>query len=171
MEEENKNLPEVLEALPDNRSLFEKRGGLIGLRFQKIAELISRGTDIPVVAEEMGLVERTIYALLRKKPEIMQEAYRLVKERHKQSDLLLVNLHRTALEKLQEALESGNLDIQDKAIKQILALTRPPKSGEATTPAIQQFFSNVVADPLVTKEESLDDIILRKRKERGLPND
>lgn len=162
-------LPEKIEEKP----LLEKRKGLVGLRYQKIAELLSRGVDVKIVAEEVGITPKSLYTILQNKPEVIEEAYRLVKERHKQTDFLIVDLYRDALEKIQEHLHSGDLDAEEKAITKVLSLTKPPKDGEEVRPVVNQFFSGVSQESGKEEkdEETLDEIIIRKRKERGLPND
>lgn len=161
-----------MDDLPEEISLVEKRKGLVGLKYQTIAELLSRGATVKIIAEEIGITTKSLYNILHDKPEIIEEAYRLVKERHKQSDFLLVDLYRTALEKIQEHLQSGDKDIEEQAIAKVLSLTKPPKDGEARA-VVNQFFSGITESSTDGKEteETLDEIILRKRKERGLPND
>lgn len=134
---------------------------------QMVAQLASRGFETAVIAEEVGLTPNRVPQILRTE-EVINEINRLTAERFEESDRLLAALYLKALTKLDEHLDHQNPEIQVKAIDKVLRFYEPKDEG--AHPLVAQFFAGKHALHS-EKEESLDDLILRKRRERGLPVD
>jgi predicted transcriptional regulator len=132
-----------------------------------VAQLASRGFETAVIAEEVRLTPNRVRQILRTE-EVISEISRLAAERFEEGDRLLPTLYQEALAKLGQHLDSPNVEVQARAIDRVLKFYEP--KDERGRPLVAQFFAGV-HESQEEREESLDEIILRKRQERGLPND
>jgi hypothetical protein len=135
-------------------------------RHHLVAELAARGHATSLIAQETGLTPKRIRQILRIE-EVNAEIYKITAEIFSEGDRHLANLYQKSLVKLDEHLDSPNLEIQDKAIEKVLRFFQP-KGEVKAKPLIAQFFSGMQQEDQVGNR--LDRIILEKRRQRGLPD-
>ena len=143
-----------------------KMNGMTKARQIKLAALIARGYSAKEIAKEMNMSESRIYHLSSEKdPFLNAEVNRILNELFESNDRHLINIYRKALQILDAMLSSPDEDIQYRAIDRIIKIyfTRTGKN-----PIIQQYFGG---QPQLQQPESMDDIILNRRKSRRLPED
>jgi hypothetical protein len=158
---------EVVEA---EKPTQKKKRGRLGMRYRLIAEYASRSYPVEVIADIVGLKKETIYHILSDNEEVWAEVNRILSDLFSEGDRMLVYLYKKALTKLDEQLESESPEMRDKAIEKVLKCYGVGKEGEQKKPPlVMQFFGRSSGgSPLGV--ESIDQIILRKRAERGLPS-
>ena len=146
--------------------------GITEIRQRTIAALIARGFSVKYVAKKLKISESRIYHLLSDKDSLVNaEINRVLKELFAGDDRRLVNLFDKALQKLDAMLSSCDEEKQFRAIDRIIRIYLTRSAKHAVT--IQQYFG-IQSQEEDEKEEKrfikrIDDLILKKRKERGLP--
>jgi hypothetical protein len=144
--------------------------GRVKTKHKKVAALLSIGSPISIVAKETGLSESRIYHLLSDKDSFVNsEINRIINETLRTRDLLLGNLYYNILRHLDKMLESPDVKERDEAIDQIINLVmgKRTRSGH---PIISQYF-NLQSQGQQGSPESIDELIIRKRRERDLQVD
>ena len=139
--------------------------GRIKTKHKKVAYLLAMGYPVPIVAKETGLSQSRLYHLLSDKDSFVNsEINRILNETLRTRDLLLGNLYFSILRHLDKMLESPDVKERDEAIDQIinLVLARRARSGH---PIVTQYFS-VQSQGQQGSPESIDELIIRKRRER-----
>lgn len=137
-------------------------------RHEMVAQLACRGLDAKAIAEQVRLSPKRVREILRGE-EVIREITRITAEMFREVDHHLVSLYQKALVKLDEHLESSNLEIQDKAMDRIFRFFQP-KGDVKAKPLIAQFFSGGMQQGNEDLGKRLDQIVLQKRRERGLPD-
>lgn len=137
--------------------------GSIKILYRRIAELAARGYSAEQIAREVNRSVMRVRMILDK-PEIYEEIKNIVKERFEEGDRLLSYLYKKALKELDVALDSDNFEIKDRAIEKVLKMMGYGKTPEGGV-RVFQFFGQGSNKGFI---ESIDDLILQKRKERGL---
>ena len=129
-----------------------------------IAALIARGFPVKDVAEQVNLSESQIYHLLCDKDSFVNaEIFRILSELFAENDRHLIDLFSKALQKLDNMLSSSDEEKQFRAIDRIIKIFLARSAKNAVT--IQQYFGIESQE----EKETVDEMILRMRKERGLP--
>jgi hypothetical protein len=142
--------------------------GRIQARHLKVATLVARGFPISFVAKEAGLSETRIYHLLADPDSFVnQEVHRILNDLFASNDRMLLNIYLKVLVKLDEDLSSDDPEVRGRAIDQVIKvyMTRTGKSGN---PTIAQYI-NVSGQGTTDFPANIDELIIQKRKERGLP--
>jgi hypothetical protein len=142
--------------------------GITEIRQKNIAALIARGFSVKYVAKKLKMSESRIYHLLSEKDSLVNtEIHRILKQLFAGNDRRLVNLYDKVLEKLDSMLSSPDEEKQFRAIDRIIKIFLSRSTKNAVT--IQQYFGIQSQDE---KEfiKSIEDLILKMRKERGLPD-
>jgi hypothetical protein len=142
----------------------EEKG--LSRRHQRVADFAARGFSTNRIAEETGLTAKRIREILRNEV-VIKEIGRITYEIFSEGDRHLASLYQKALTKLDEHLDSPNLEIQDKAIEKVLRFFQPKGEGKGT-PLINQFFTGLQKGN-EDLGRRLDEIVIQKRIERGLP--
>jgi hypothetical protein len=149
---------------PEPLTKLKKRGA-ISLKHRMIAEMAARSYPIAVIAQELHMKQSTVYRLLESNEDIWDEINKVIASMFAEGDRILAHLRLKALVKLDEQLNSPNESISERAINKILRITdsKPPAEGSKTAIFIGQ---GGRSDQGI---ESVDEMIIRMRKERGLP--
>lgn len=160
--EEKNNLPANIE-----KGKPEKKGRM-SLRYKTIANYAARGYSIEIIAKAVNMTPNTVYRIIENNEMVWEEMNRILKSIFSEGDRILANLYLKALYKLDARLSHPSTE--EDAIKKIMETFGKRTGGSGDKPAvIQQFFQGGqggTGTPLV--EGSIDDIIIKKRKERGL---
>lgn len=131
-----------------------------------IAALIARGFSVKDVAQKVNLSESQIYHLLSDKDSFVNaEIFRMLSELFAENDRHLIDLFSKALQKLDNMLSSSDEEKQFRAIDRIIKIFLARSAKNAVT--IQQYFGIESQE----EKETVDEMILRMRKERGLPEE
>jgi hypothetical protein len=149
----------VVEELPTKL----KKRGAISLKHRMIAEMAARSYPISVIAQELHMKQSTVYNLLEKNEVIWDEINKAITAMFAEGDRILANLRLKALVKLDEQLNSSDAGISASAVSKILKITDGKEGGDKTAIFIG---AGGKSDQGI---ESVDTMILRMRKERGLP--
>lgn len=129
-----------------------------------IAALIARGFPVKDVAQQVNLSESQIYHLLSDKDSFVNaEIFRILSELFTENDRHLIDLYNKALQKLDNMLSSSDEEKQFRAIDRIIRIFLARSAKNAVT--IKQYFGIESQE----EKETIDEMILRMRKERGLP--
>ncbi len=160
-----KQLPMQLEAKV--KTPLEQRRGKIGIKYRRVAFLASKGLTSAVIAKDVNLSVDRVEKILQRL-DVFEEVKRHLKESFEGSERFKIVLLEKALVGLEEQLISGTPDQKKFAIAQILKLFQPVPGQEGNKTLIQQFFGEGNASQDAGKR--LDEIILQKRRERGLPD-
>jgi len=147
--------------IPNGNGKQPKEKGL-SRRHQRVADLAARGFSTNRIAEETGLTAKGVREILRNEV-VIKEIGRITSEIFSEGDRHLASLYQKALTKLDEHLDSQNLEIQGKAIEKVLKFFQP-KDVERR-PLVAQFFGGEADREL----KSLNQVIIEERKRRGLP--
>ena len=162
MTEKPKELPIQLE----NKSALAHKKGKIGIKYQRIAFLVSKGgLSTKQIAADVNISESRLYKILETRQDVWDEINRLTVESFKGSERFVATLLEKALETLEDQLVSGTADERKFAIDRVLKFFQ---KGDEKKTLIAQFFSGAGQTPDVGKR--LDEIIIQKRRERGLPD-
>jgi uncharacterized SAM-dependent methyltransferase len=94
------------------------------------------------------------------------EINRILNEAFAASDYRLINLYNKALQKLDAMLSNRNEEKQCRAIDRIIKMYFARSSKNGVT--IQQYFG-IEFQEEKDAPKTIDDFILQRRKERGLP--
>ena len=154
--------PEIPAEIIDN-----KIKGKTKAKHRMIAELIARGFSVKEVAQQVNLSESQISHLLGDKESFVNtEISRILSNLFTENDRHLIDLYRRALQKLDNILSSSDEEKQFRAIDKIIKifLTRSAKNGVT----IQQYFGVESQEEEGGEPKSIDEFIIRRRKERGL---
>ncbi len=154
--------------LSDSKGKQPKEKGL-NRRHELVAQLACRGLDAKSIAEQVRLSPKRVREILRRE-EVIREITRITAEMFREVDYHLLCIYKKALVKLDEHLDSENLEIQDKAIEKVLRFFQPKGADTRGKPLINQFFSGGMQREGQDAGDRLDRIILQKRRERGLPD-
>jgi transcriptional regulator with XRE-family HTH domain len=159
-------------SLPNNSSSTSSAQiqGIAEIRQMTIAALIARGFSVKYVAKKLKISESRIYHLLSDKDSLVNaEINRILNELFAGNDRRLVNLCDKALQKLDAMLSSSDEEKQIRAIDRIIKMYFA-RAGKNGPPIIQQNFGIQAQEERRDLGKRLDDIILQKRRERGLPD-
>jgi len=154
---------EIVTVEPEAPPTKLKKKGAISLKHKMIAELAARGYPVSIIAQQVAVKEATIYHLLRNDQDIWNEINKVLSAIFAEGDRMLANLRIKALDQLDEQLQSSDKDLRDKAIDKILKITDYGQEGNRT--AIFNFPGSGGGEAGI---QSVDDLILKMRKERGL---
>ena len=129
--------------------------------------MIARGLLVKYVAKKLKISESRIYHLLSDKNSLVNaEINRILNEAFAASDYRLINLYNKALQKLDAMLSNRNEEKQCRAIDRIIKMYFARSSKNGVT--IQQYFG-IEFQEEKDAPKTIDDFILQRRKERGLP--
>ena len=141
--------------------------GITEIRQKNIAALIARGFSVKYVAKKLKISEDRIYHLLSDRNSFVNaEINRILNEAFAASDRRLINLYDKALQKLDAMLSSSDKETQCRAIDRIIKIYLARSAKNAVT--IQQYFGIQSQEEEDDNIESIDEVILRRRRERGL---
>jgi len=141
--------------------------GITEIRQKTIAALITRGFTAKDVAKKLRMSESRIYHLLSDKESIVNvEINRILKELFGSTDRRLVNLYDKAMQKLDAMLSSSDEEKQLRAIDRIIRIYHTRSAKNSVT--IQQYFGIESQEQEDSRLETMDEKILRMRKERRL---
>ena len=158
-EEEKPGVPAVVSAI------IPKKKGKLSLKYRTIAEYAARGYSVELIAERIGITKGKVYNILETNELVWEEINRILTNIFADGDRMIANLRIKALKKLDDQLDSLNGDLRDKAIEKILKCSDYSK-GDLKGAVIQFFGPGGKSE--ASGIQSIDDIILQKRKERGL---
>jgi len=131
--------------------------------------LIARGFSVKYVAKKLKMSESRIYHLLSDKDSFVNaEINRILNELFAGNDRRLVNLYNKALQKLDSMVSSSDEEKQFRAIDRIIKIYLSRSAKNAVT--IQQHFGTQTKEEQQDPGKRLDEIIVQKRRERGLPD-
>ena len=184
--ENDKNLPviapEIIADPPiklprrkDSRLLpLESKKGKTAVVYLRIAQMAVRGFSTDQISEETGLSIARINKLLRSNKQIWDYITRQIQATFSEGDRILPQLYKKALISLDEELSSPSADVRQKARAQVFEMLKAMQMVKSTdedsedkrTIIFQQFFGT--KSPISGKIKSMDDLIIQKRKERGL---
>jgi len=143
--------------------------GVTEVRQRTIAALIARGFSVKHVAKKLKMSESRIYHLLSDKDSFVNaEINRILNELFAGNDRRLVNLYNKALQKLDAMLSSSDEEKQFRAIDRIIRIYLARSAKNAVT--IKQYFGIESQEEEQGKRETMDEMIIRMRRERGLPD-
>jgi len=142
--------------------------GITELRQRTIAALLARGFSVKYVAKKLKMSKSRIYHLLSDKDSLVNaEINRILNELFASSDRRLMNLYEKALQRLDAMLSSPDEEKQYRAIDSIIKIYFRRSAKNAIT--IQQYFGVESQQEEEGEPETIDEMLLRMRKERGLP--
>jgi AcrR family transcriptional regulator len=144
--------------------------GVTEVRQRTIAAMIARGFSVKQVAKKLKMSESRIYHLLSDRDSAVNaEINRILNELFAASDRRLINLYNKALQKLEDLLSSSDEEKQFRAIDRIIRIifARSSRNGPSIT---LQHFGIQANEEQQNREKRLDEIVLQKRRERGLPD-
>jgi len=140
----------------------------LSVKYRLIAEKAARGFNPEMIAKDNNLSVAQVYKAL-KKDEVWEHIAEIIKEIFSEGDRLLANLFKKGLISLDTDLISDDPDVRKNTREQLFKLWGYSKGGESEGGThhniIQQFFQAKGSGGVV---KSMDEIILEKRKERGL---
>jgi transcriptional regulator with XRE-family HTH domain len=141
-----------------------KAKGKTKAKHTMIAGLIARGFSVKDVAQKVNLSESHISHLLSDKDSFVNvEIFRMLSELFAENDRHLIDLFSKALQKLDNMFSSSDEEKQFRAIDRIIKIFLARSAKNPVT--IQQYFGIESQE----EKETADEMILRMRKERGLP--
>ena len=133
-----------------------------------IGDLASRGWTAQMISKELHIHYKTVMEVL-KREEVIEYVNITVNNLFLDSDRLLLNIFMKSLRILDQQLDSTEPGVRDKAVDKVLKFLQPRGAGERAKPLIAQFFSGGMQQKDQVGNR-LDQIILQKRRERGLPD-
>ena len=151
-------------------TIGKKRRGVLGVKYRKIAALAVRGWSPVEIGKEVGVRPERISIILER-DDVWESVIEEIRGLFSEGDRILASLYKKAMKGLDEDMSSTDPAVRRSAREQVLKLwgygKNQPQDGEKSISLIQQFFGGGVegAKPLI---QSMDEIILQKRKERGL---
>jgi len=156
---------ELVEVLPATiPAPVPQKKGKLSIRYRTIAEYAARGYSVEIIAQAVGIKRETVYHILESNEQVWEEMNLILKNIFAEGDRILANLYLKSLYKLDERLSHPATEAD--AIEKILKVYGTRTSG-GEKPAIVQFFQNTGGQGPVV-EEGIDQLILKKRQERGL---
>ena len=132
-----------------------------------IADLASRGWTAQMISKELHVHYKTVMEVL-KREEVIEYTNIVVRNLFLDADRLLINLFVKSLITLDQQLDSTDPGVKDKAVDRILNFFQSKGADTRGKPLINQFFSGMQQGNEDVGRR-LDEIILQKRLERGLP--
>ena len=145
-----------------------------------IAERAARGWSPEQIAEakEVNLTRDRVYNIL-KREDVWEEVKWIIRDTFSEGDRMLASLYKRSLQTLDDDLNSIHPDVRASARADVLKLTREKvvqmgEDGEKprSVSFIQQIFTGSEGEGSKRRSSnlihSMDDVILQKRKERGL---
>ncbi len=165
--EESEIVPET-ENLP---TILPTKKGKLSLRYKTIAEYAARGYSVDIISQVTGMTPSAIYRVLDKNVLVWEEINRIMANMFAEGDRVLKNLYLKALYKLDERMNRP--ETEEDAIRKVMdvigkRVASSGKEGEKP-PIIQQFFqTGGSSEGPIVEGGTIDDLILKKRKERGL---
>jgi hypothetical protein len=141
-------------------------------RHRLIGDLACRGWTAQRIAKELGVHHKTVVEVL-KRQEVIEYVNITVTNLFQDCDRMLLNVFMKAIVILEQQLDSSDPAVRDRGVDKTLKFFQAKGADGRAKPLIAQFFSNTGKDEQKVEEaeETLDEIILRKRRERNLPND
>jgi hypothetical protein len=156
----DENLPAIIEP--------KKKRGSLSIRYRRIAEMAARGWSPEEIAKEVKLRQDTVYEIL-KTDEVWEYVKEVIKDIFSEGDRILAFLYKKSLKGLDDDLLSDNADVRKSAREQVLKFLVRDGGEKSHISFIQQVYNTKGGESSVI--ESIDDLILQKRKERGLPTE
>jgi hypothetical protein len=173
------NAPQnIIPKRKDSRLLpLEAKRGKMAVQYLKIAQMAVRGFSMEQIADEVKVPVARVSKLLRTNNQIWDFISRAIQETFSEGDRILAYLYKKSMMSLDDELSSPSPDIRQKARSQIFEMLKAMQmtrgsaeegGGQDNRSIIfNQFFgSSKVASG--SKIKSMDDLILQKRRERGL---
>lgn len=148
----------------------KKRKGILSVKYRKIASLAVRGWSPVEIGRDVGVRPERISIILER-DDVWEFVLEEIRGLFSEGDRILASLYKKAMIGLDEDMSSTDPSVRRSAREQVLKLwgfgKNQPQDGEKNVSLIQQFFGGGVegTKPLI---QSMDEIILQKRKERGL---
>jgi hypothetical protein len=156
---------------------LEMRKGKTAVVYLRLANMAIRGYSTNQIADELGLDEHRVTKLLKDNKQIWDYIQRHLEATFSEGDRILAYLYKKAMMSLDDELSSGSADVRQKAREQVFDMLKimgmgrtNDKEGEVhdnRSVIFNQFFGGNKS-PISGKIQSMDDLILMKRKERGL---
>ncbi len=169
MSEEDKDIIELEETgestfLP--AKIPKKRKGFLSVKYRKIASLAVRGWSPTEIANEVGVKPERI-SLILERDDVWEYVLDEIRGLFSEGDRILSSLYKKTMISLDEDLSSKDPNVRKSAREQVLRLCGKNQSSDGSNVSlVQQFFGGGEGSkPLI---QSMDEIILQKRKERGL---
>jgi hypothetical protein len=132
-----------------------------------IGDLASRGWTAQMISKELHIHYKTVMEVL-KREEVIEYTNIVVRNLFLDADRLLINLFMKALITLDQQLDSTDPGVKDKAVDRILGFFQTKVADTRSKPLINQFFSGMQKGN-EDLGKRLDEIVIQKRIERGLP--
>jgi len=137
----------------------------------KIAEMAARGWTPEEIAKEVHRSRERVYLIL-KTEEVWDYMKGIIRDTFSEGDRILVLLYKKAMKGLDDDLQSSDPDVRkvarDQVLKTVLSKIGALTEGEKTQVNLFQFMGGGKEGSGQSLIQSMDDIILQKRKERGL---
>lgn len=133
-----------------------------------IGDLASRGWTAQMISKELHIHYKTVMEVL-KREEVIEYTNIVVRSLFSDVDRLLINLFMKSLIILDQQLDSTDPGVKDKAVDRILGFFQAKGADTRSKPLINQFFSGMQQGN-EDLGRRLDEIVLQKRRERGLPD-
>jgi len=133
-----------------------------------IGDLASRGWTAQMISKELHIHYKTVMEVL-KREEVIEYTNIVVRNLFLDADRLLINLFMKSLIILDQQLDSTDPGVKDKAIGRTLNFFQTKGAETRGKPLINQFFSGMQQGN-EDLGKRLDEIVLQKRRERGLPD-
>ena len=168
----SENFPEVVdvvdaECVEDSTDIIELESVQEEIKlkpkYRIVAELALHGYPLSEISKKMNLTDRRIRQIL-KSGNVIAYINRSIQSMFEESDRLLARLYQKALFGLEKQLEDSSPDMRDKAMDKIIKLCGY-KSDDSKHTSVTIFNQNQSSSSLVN---SIDEIILAKRRDRGL---
>jgi hypothetical protein len=164
-------LPEIVEDSGEvAKPLRRKKLSPINMR---IAEMAARGFSPEQIAHDVGRTRARVYEIL-KTDEVWEEVKDRIRDTFSEGDRVLAYLYKKAMLGLDTDLSSTDPEIRKAARADIFRQWGygRDKGGEGERTSIslfQQIFTGRAGTSTGSVVQSIDDLILQKRKDRGLP--
>ena len=153
----------------ETKTPLDHRKGKVGIKYKRIAYLASKGLVAEDIAKDVNLTVDRVYKILGR-GDVLEEANRFIRDSFKGSERFMVMLLDKALQALEDQILSGSSDEKKFAIDRVLKFFQAKGEGEkGNKTLIAQFFSGM-KEGEQDAGKRLDEIILQKRRERGLPD-
>ena len=156
---------------------LEMRKGKTAVVYLRLANMAIRGYSTQQIADELDIDEHRVTKLLKENKQIWDYIQRHLEATFSEGDRILAYLYKKAMMSLDDELSSQSADVRQKAREQIFNMLKimgmgrtNDKEGEVhdnRSIIFNQFFGGTKS-PISGKIHSMDDLILMKRKERGL---
>lgn len=151
---------------PSQITPLKKRRGKLAVKYRQVAELAARGWSVNQIGKQVGVRPERVSIILEK-DEVWEYVLEIIKNLFSEGDRILASLYKKALEGLDMDLSNPSPEIRRQAREQvrIWCMGKSQEKGGPVVGIVQQFFGAGNGKSIV---QSMDEIILQKRKERGL---